>query len=101
MFDPGNISMPTTDYSTALSKQSKYDYTPTAANNTVSGISTTQGDPSAINAAQNNYAMYLAQQKAAGASNESLKNNAYSALQSGQISGDDLVSILNQLGVQV
>lgn len=101
MFDPGNISIPTTDYSSSISKQNSYSYTPTEAKNTVSGVATTQSSPDIINSAQNNYAMYLAQQRAAGANNDSLKNEAYSALQNGKISGDELVNILNQLGVQV
>jgi hypothetical protein len=93
--------MPTTDYSSSLKKQSAYTYSPTEANNSVSGVATTQGDPSAINAAQNNYAMYLAQQRASGATNLDIKNNAYKALQNGQISGSDLMNILDQLGIQV
>ena len=100
-FDPGSISMPNTDYSSVLKSQNNYSYTPTAANNIVSGVATVQGDPSAINAAQNNYALYLAQQRAAGASLDSVKNAAYSALQGGRISGSELVNILDQLGIQV
>lgn len=100
-FNPGSLSMPSTDYSSAMKSQASFNFTPTEANNTVGGVNTVQGDPDVVSSAQNNYALYLAQQRAAGASDDSIKNAAYSALQGGRISGSDLVSILNQLGIRV
>lgn len=100
-FNPGSLSMPSTDYSSAMKSQASFNFTPTEANNTVGGVNTVQGDPDVVSSAQNNYALYLAQQRAAGASDDSIKNAAYSALQGGRISGNDLVSILNQLGIRV
>lgn len=100
-FNPGSISMPTTDYSSAMKSQSNFSFTPTEANNNVTGTATLQGDPDAVNSAQNNYALYLARQRAAGMSDTDLKNSAYSALSNGQISSNDLLSILNQLNIAV
>lgn len=100
-FNPGSISMPTTDYSSAMKSQSNFSFTPTEANNTVTGTATLQGDPDAVSSAQNNYALYLARQRAAGMSDTDLKNSAYSALSNGQISSNDLLSILNQLNIAV
>lgn len=100
-FNPGSLSMPSTDYSSAMKSQANFSFNPTEANNTVSGVNTVQGNPDAVSEAQNNYALYLAQQRAAGASDESIKGAAYSALQNGRISGSDLMSILNQLGIRV
>ena len=100
-FNPGSLSMPSTDYSSAMKSQESFNFNPTTANNTVSGVDTVQGSTNAVSEAQNNYAKYLAQQRAAGASDESIKGAAYSALQNGRISGSDLMSILNQLGIRV
>lgn len=100
-FNPGSLSMPKTDYASAINSQSNFSFNPTEANNAVSGVNTVQGNPDAVSEAQNNYARYLAQQRAAGASDDSIKGAAYSALQNGQISGSDLISILNQLGIRV
>lgn len=100
-FNPGSISMPTTDYSSAMKSQNNFSFTPTEANNTVTGTATLQGDPDAVSSAQNNYALYLARQRAAGMSDTDLKNSAYSALSNGQISSNDLLSILNQLNIAV
>lgn len=100
-FNPGSLSMPKTDYASTINSQSNFSFNPTEANNTVSGVNTVQGNPDAVSEAQNNYARYLAQQRAAGASDDSIKGAAYSALQNGQISGSDLISILNQLGIRV
>lgn len=101
MFNPGNLSVPSTDYSAALKSQKNFTFNPTEATNNVAGVDSVQGASNVEEDARTNYARYLAQQRAAGASVDSIKNNAYSALQSGQISGDDLISILNQLGIAV
>lgn len=99
-FDPGSLSMPKTDYATPMKTQANYTYTPTQAVNYSSGVNTTQGSAT-INEAKTNYARYLAQQRASGASLDSIKNDAYSALKNGEISGSELVDILNQLGIAV
>jgi hypothetical protein len=96
----GSISLPKTDYSSVLSNQSNYSYTPTAANNYVKGVNTTQSAPIAQDN-RSNYAQQLARRRIAGASDSEIKNAAYSAVQSGQMSGDELMNILNQLNVQV
>lgn len=100
-FNPSSITMPTTDYSSQLKSQNSFTFTPTEANNNVAGVATVQGDPNAMSEASSNYARYLAQQQAAGASAGSIKNAAYTALQSGRINGNDLMAILNQLNIAV
>lgn len=98
-----NISLPKTDYASTVANQKAYSYTPTEATNRVSGVNVTQNQSNGYTAPSNtnNYASYLTAQRLQGANDDSIKNNAYSALQRGQISGDELVNILNQLGVQV
>ena len=96
----GNISLPKTDFSSTLSNQKAYTYTPTEATNYVKGVNTTQSAPIAVDN-RTNYAQSLARKRLAGASDAEIKNEAYSAVQSGQMSGDELLNILNQLNVQV
>ena len=97
----GNISLPKVeDFSSTLSNQKAYTYTPTEATNYVKGVNTTQSAPIAADN-RTNYAQALARKRLAGASDAEIKNEAYSAVQNGQMSGDELLNILNQLNVQV
>jgi len=100
-----NISLPKTDYASTIANQKAYTYTPTEATNRVTGVNSVQNQSNGVSAVPtgntNNYASYLTAQRLQGANDATIKNNAYSALQRGEISGDELMNILNQLEIQV
>lgn len=96
-----NISLPKTNYDNTVSNQKAFTYTPTQAVNRVGAVNTVQNQSNGVYPATTNYANYLTAQRLQGATDSEIKNNAYSALQQGRISGDELVNILNQLEVQV